>query len=74
MQLEFTAEKMRVVISRFSSRYVVNVEQIERAIHLPVEIRLPNCYTELVWSVDLGEPISPQCKAGVRNAVHEVGR
>ena len=29
MQVEFTTEKMHVVINRFSSRYAVNVEQIE---------------------------------------------
>jgi pilus assembly protein CpaE len=62
MQIEFTTEKMRVVINRFSSRYAVNVEQIEKAIHLPVAIKLPNSYTELVRSVNLGEPISPDRK------------
>ncbi len=60
MQIEYTTEKMRVVINRFSSRYAVNVEHIEKAIHLPVAIRLPNSYTELVRSVNLGEPIPPQ--------------
>lgn len=62
MQIEYTTEKMHVVINRFSSRYAVNVEQIEKAIHLPVAIKLPNSYTELVRSVNLGEPISPQRK------------
>jgi pilus assembly protein CpaE len=62
MQIEFTTEKMHVVINRFSSRYAVNVEQIEKAIHLPVALKLPNSYTELVRSVNLGEPISPNRK------------
>jgi pilus assembly protein CpaE len=62
MQVEFTSEKMHVVINRFSSRYAVNVEQIEKAIRLPVAIKLPNSYTELVRSVNLGEPISPKRK------------
>ena len=62
MQIEFTTEKMHVVINRFSSRYAVNVEQIEKAIHLPVAMKLPNSYTELVRSVNLGEPISPNRK------------
>ena len=62
MQIEYTTEKMHVVINRFSSRYAVNVEHIEKAIHLPVAIKLPNSYTELVRSVNLGEPISPQRK------------
>jgi len=62
MQVEYTTEKMHVVINRFSSRYAVNVEQIEKAIRLPVEIRLPNAYTDLVRSVNLGEPLSPKRK------------
>jgi pilus assembly protein CpaE len=62
MHIEYTTEKMHVVINRFSSRYAVNIEQIEKAIHLPVAIKLPNSYTELVRSVNLGEPISPNRK------------
>ena len=61
-QTEFPTEKIDVVINRFSSRYAVNIEQIEKAIRLPVAIKLPNCYTELVRSGNLGEPISPSRK------------
>ena len=63
MQIEYTTEKMHIVVNRFSSRYAVSVEQIEKAIRLPIAIRLPNCYTELVRSVNLGEPISPKQKS-----------
>jgi pilus assembly protein CpaE len=63
MNIEFTTKKMHVVINRFSSRYAVNVEQIEKAIRLPVAIKLPNSYTELVRAVNLGEPISPKRKS-----------
>ena len=62
-RIETTTEKMQVVINRFSSRYAVKVEQIEKAIRLPIAIRLPNCYTELVRSVNLGEPIAPSRKS-----------
>jgi pilus assembly protein CpaE len=58
MQAEGSTGKMQVVINRVSSRYAVNVEHIEKAIRLPVAIRLPNSYAELVRSVNLGEPIS----------------
>lgn len=58
MQTEDGTDKMQVVINRFSSRYAVDVEQIEKAIRLPVSIRLPNSYTELVRSANLGEPVS----------------
>ncbi len=63
MRIEYTTEKMHVVINRFSSRYAVEVEDIEKAIRLPVAIRLPNSYTELVRSVNLGEPIAPNRKS-----------
>ncbi len=62
-RIETTTEKMQVVINRFSSRYAVKVEQIEKAIRLPIAIRLPNSYTELVRSVNLGEPIAPNRKS-----------
>ena len=63
MQIDFTTEKMHVVINRFSSRYAVSVEQIEKAIRLPIAFRLPNSYVELVRSVNLGEPVSPETKS-----------
>ena len=63
MQIDYTTEKMHVVINRFSSRYAVSVEQIEKAIRLPIAIRLPNSYTELVRSVNLGEPVSHKTKS-----------
>ena len=62
-RIEGTTEKMEVVINRFSSQYAVKVEQIEKAIRLPISIRLPNSYTELVRSVNLGEPIAPSRKS-----------
>ncbi len=63
MQVEGTTEKMQVVINRVASRYAVNVEHIEKAIRLPVAIRLPNTYAELVRSANLGEPISLKTKS-----------
>ena len=63
MQIEYTTEKMNVVINRFSSRFAVSVEQIEKAIRLPVSIKLPSSYLDLVRAVNLGEPISPTHKS-----------
>ena len=59
MQTEETMAKMQVVINHFSSRYAVELEHIEKAIRLPVAIKLPNSYLELVRSVNLGEPVAP---------------
>ncbi len=58
-----TTDKMQVVVNRVSSRYAVNVEHIEKAIRLPVAIRLPNSYADLVRSANLGEPISLKTKS-----------
>lgn len=58
-----TTEKMQVVVNRDSSRYAVNVEHIEKAIRLPVAMRLPNSYADLVRSANLGEPISLKNKS-----------
>ena len=58
-----TTEKMQVVLNRDSSRYAVNVQHIEKAIRLPVAIRLPNSYADLVRSANLGEPISLKNKS-----------
>lgn len=63
MQTEGTNGKMQVVINRVSSRYAVSVEHIEKVIRLPVAVRLPNSYAELVRSVNLGEPISLKTKS-----------
>ena len=58
MLTEGNTEKMQVVVNRISSRYAVNIEHIEKAINLPVAIRLANSYAELVRSTNLGEPIT----------------
>ncbi len=73
MQVEGTTEKMQVVINRVASRYAVNVEHIEKAIRLPVAIRLPNTYAELVRSANLGEPISLTDEIGVHHPVPRFG-
>jgi pilus assembly protein CpaE len=62
-RMDTTTDKMHVVINRFSSKYAVRVEQIEKAIRLPIAIKLPNSYIDLVRSVNLGEPIAPNKKS-----------
>jgi pilus assembly protein CpaE len=62
-QNEHNKDKVKVVINRFSADHAVSIEQIEKAIRLPVAIKLPNSYTEVVRSGVLGEPISPKQKS-----------
>jgi len=61
-QGEHDIDKVKVVINRFSSQHALTVEQIEKAIRLPVTVKLPNGYAEVTRSAILGEPISPKQK------------
>ncbi len=62
-QNERTTAKVHVVINRYSSRDAVEIEQIEKAIRLPVEIRICNSYAECVRAINIGEPIGPERKS-----------
>jgi pilus assembly protein CpaE len=62
-QGEQNVDKVKVVINRFSAQHAVSIEQIEKAIRLPVTIKLPNSYSEVVRSGIMGEPISPKQKS-----------
>jgi pilus assembly protein CpaE len=63
IQNEQATKKLRVVINRYSSHEAVTIEQIERAVHLPIAIKIPNNYGELVRSINIGEPLSADSKS-----------
>lgn len=63
IQNERTTAKVHIVINRFSSRDAVGIEQIEKAIRLPVEVRICNSYAECVRAINVGEPIGPERKS-----------
>jgi pilus assembly protein CpaE len=62
-QNEHNQERVKVIINRFASQHAVSLEQIEKAIRLPVFIKLPNNYAEVVRSGILGEPIGHKQKS-----------
>jgi pilus assembly protein CpaE len=62
-QNEQNAERVKVIINRFSAQHAVSLEQIEKAIRLPVFIKLPNDYAEVVRSGIMGEPINHKHKS-----------
>ena len=63
-QVDSTSNKVKVVINRFSSQFAVNLEDIEKAIRLPVDFCIPNSYVELVRSANLGIPVKVDQKSG----------
>ena len=56
-------DKVKVVINRFSAQHAVSLEQIEKAIRLPVAFKLPNSYAEVTRAGILGEPVSHKHKS-----------
>ncbi len=57
--VEAAADKIQVTVNRFNTPHAISIEQIERAIRLPVSLKIPNDFPELVRSANVGEPIMP---------------
>jgi pilus assembly protein CpaE len=62
-QNEQATRKLQVVINRYSSHEAVTIEQIEKAVHLPITFKIPNAYSLLVHSINVGEPVAPDSKS-----------
>lgn len=58
IQNEQATKKLQVVINRYSSREAVTIEQIEKAVHLPIAFKIANNYSQLVQSINIGEPLA----------------
>jgi pilus assembly protein CpaE len=63
IQNERATEKLQVVINRYSSHEAVTIEQIEKAVHLPIGFKIANNYIELVRSINIGEPVPSDRKS-----------
>jgi pilus assembly protein CpaE len=63
------SSKVKVVINRYSSQFAVSLEEIEKAIRLPVSFNVPNSYVELVRSANLGVPLNSHVNSGFTNEV-----
>lgn len=60
---ESTSARLHVIINRYSSHGAIAIEQIEKAIRVPVEVRLNNAYFECLRAINVGEPVSPDKKS-----------
>ena len=58
-------DKLHVVINRAATPYAIDVVHIERAMKLPVSLRIPSSYPELVRADNLGEPLPPGSKSEI---------
>ena len=63
IQNEQATKKLQVVINRYSSHEAVTIEQIEKAVHLPIAIKIPNNYSQLVQAVNTGQPVPADSKS-----------
>jgi pilus assembly protein CpaE len=63
IQNEQATNKLQVVVNRYSSHEAVTIEQIEKAVRLPIAFKIPNSYSELVRSINIGEPVSSSSKS-----------
>ena len=57
IQNEHTTDKLQVVITRYSARDAVTIEQIEKAIRLPIAIKISNAHADVVHAINLGQPV-----------------
>lgn len=53
-------DKLNVVINRSTSDDAVSAQDIEKTIHFPVYLAVPNNYVELMRAINAGEPVAPQ--------------
>jgi pilus assembly protein CpaE len=63
IQNEQATKKLQVVINRYSSHEAVTIEQIEKAVHLPIAFKVANNYSQLVQSINTGEPVASDNKS-----------
>ena len=59
LQYDLPPGKVNVVINRFRSKGEVTLEEIAKAIRLPVAVTIPNSSEELIKAMNTGKPVPP---------------
>ncbi|MBV8673340.1 MAG: AAA family ATPase [Acidobacteriaceae bacterium] len=59
---EQATTKLHIVVNRHSSNGAIGIEQIEKAIRVPVQTRISNNFAECQKAINLGEPVSADKK------------
>jgi pilus assembly protein CpaE len=63
ISLHSPLEKLRIVLNRASDLDAVQADQIEKAMKLPISVRIPTGNGDFVRAANLGEPLSPGSKS-----------
>jgi pilus assembly protein CpaE len=61
-QMKDMSEKTRIIVNRFPTPHTVNIEQIEKAVRMPIDIRFA-ANSELMQAGNLGQPVAPNGKS-----------
>ena len=56
-------DKSHIVLNRYASPFAINAEEIERAIGLPIDLKIANNYPEMMRAENLGEPVPFDAKS-----------
>jgi pilus assembly protein CpaE len=59
VRFSFPAERVKVIINRYSKKGAITTEQIERALKKPIHLAVPNSYAEVMAAINSGTPIMP---------------
>lgn len=59
---ERATTKLHIIVNRHSSNGAIGIEQIEKAIRVPVQTRISNNFAECQKAINLGEPVSSEKK------------
>jgi pilus assembly protein CpaE len=63
LQYNFPPGKLNLVINRFRSKGEVTLEEIAKAVRLPVALTVPNSSAELITTMNTGSPIGPASRS-----------
>ena len=63
LQYNLPTGKVNVVINRFRSKGEVTLDEIAKAIRLPVAVTIPNSSEELIKAMNTGKPILPASRS-----------
>jgi pilus assembly protein CpaE len=69
IQNEHATDKLQVIINRYSSREAITIEQIEKAVRLPIAFKIVNSYFELVRAINTGKPVASESNSDFSDSV-----